>query len=123
MGVALPAIKLGAGRHATALAAGNFHTCALLDEGSVKCWGNNAYCALGFPPEAVIGGSPEQMGDALPAVPLGRKAVEIASGAAAQCALLDDDSVKCWGITETLVPKRASCGDVVSAQPSVPFGT
>ena len=30
-----------------AIAAGNYHTCALLVSGSVQCWGDNMYGALG----------------------------------------------------------------------------
>src|SRR6187402_1847158 len=32
-------VNLGAGRTATALAAGTAHSCALLDNGTVRCWG------------------------------------------------------------------------------------
>ncbi len=39
MGDNLPAVDLGTGRTATAIAAGGYHTCALLDDGTVKCWG------------------------------------------------------------------------------------
>ena len=48
MGDNLPSIDLGTGRTATAIAAGSFHTCALLDNGSVKCWGDNAIGQLGI---------------------------------------------------------------------------
>lgn len=41
MGHNLPAVNLGSGKTATALAAGGWHTCALLNDGSVKCWGQN----------------------------------------------------------------------------------
>ena len=36
-----------AGRTAVAVAAGERHTCAILDDGSVSCWGYNAYGQLG----------------------------------------------------------------------------
>ena len=35
------AVNLGTGRTATAIAAGDFHTCAVLDGGAVKCWGRH----------------------------------------------------------------------------------
>lgn len=94
----LAPIDLGGGR-ATALALGREHSCALLDDGGVKCWGNNSVGgALG------IGGSfssagfdKDSMGAALPKVDLGRKAVAIRSGNLHVCALLDDETAKCWG--------------------------
>ena len=35
--------SLGTGRTAVAIAAGAYHTCAILDDGSVSCWGNNLW--------------------------------------------------------------------------------
>jgi len=52
----LPTVNLGTGRTATATAAGNYHTCALLDNASVKCWGRNDVGQLGI-------GNTTQMGD------------------------------------------------------------
>jgi Regulator of Chromosome Condensation (RCC1) repeat protein len=98
MGDALPFVDLGTGRTVTALAAGGETTCAILDEGSVKCWGNGAL--TGLPSADDIGNSPGQMGDALPAVNLGagRRAVRIVLSTADACALLDDGSARCWGV-------------------------
>jgi hypothetical protein len=39
MGGNLPAVELGIGRSAVELVAGYEHTCARLDNGRVKCWG------------------------------------------------------------------------------------
>ena len=41
MGDDLPPVDLGTGRTAIAIAAGIEHTCALLDDHTVKCWGYN----------------------------------------------------------------------------------
>lgn len=93
----MPTVELGAGRTATALALGNHHTCAVLDDGSVRCWGSGAGGALGL-------GSTTQIGDdeppsSVPPVDLGpgRTATAIAAGTATTCAVLDDGSVRCWG--------------------------
>jgi hypothetical protein len=40
MGTNLPAINLGLGRTALAISAGAEHTCAVLDNASLKCWGS-----------------------------------------------------------------------------------
>ncbi|MEN9577128.1 MAG: hypothetical protein RJA70_137 [Pseudomonadota bacterium] len=52
MGDNLPAVNIGTGRTALALTAGNAHTCALLDNGAVKCWGENGYGTLGLGDQA-----------------------------------------------------------------------
>ncbi|KAJ1472093.1 hypothetical protein T484DRAFT_1841694, partial [Baffinella frigidus] len=48
MGENLPAVDLGAGRTAVVVSAGYSHTCALLDDATVKCWGYNANGELGY---------------------------------------------------------------------------
>ncbi|MDC1420380.1 chromosome condensation regulator RCC1, partial [Euryarchaeota archaeon] len=39
--------SLGTGRTVVAITAGYGHTCAILDDGSVSCWGRNNYGQLG----------------------------------------------------------------------------
>jgi alpha-tubulin suppressor-like RCC1 family protein len=99
MGDNLPAIALGTGRHATAVSANADHTCALLDNGSVKCWGNGFYGELGQGNDYNSGDAPGEMGDNLFAIALGtgRTAIAIAAGGGFTCAVLDNGGVKCWG--------------------------
>ncbi|MEM9666492.1 MAG: hypothetical protein AAF970_16270, partial [Bacteroidota bacterium] len=99
MGGDLPAIALGTGRTATALAVGGSHTCVLLDDASVKCWGSNDNGRLGAGNTDHLGDDPDEMGDDLPAIDLGtgRTATAISAGIHHVCALLDNGSVKCWG--------------------------
>lgn len=99
MGTSLRTVSLGSGRRAVAVSAGGIHTCALLDDGSVKCWGWNHSGQLGVGDAADRGDAPGEMGDALPAVALGtgRTATAVSAGLSHTCALLDDGSVKCWG--------------------------
>ncbi len=99
MGANLPAIDLGAGRTAKAIALGGAHTCALLDNDTVKCWGYNGSGQLGQGDIRDRGDNPGEMGANLPAIDLGagRTAKAIAVGGVHSCALLDNDTVKCWG--------------------------
>jgi alpha-tubulin suppressor-like RCC1 family protein len=99
MGDALPAVDLGTGRKAIAVSAGTNHTCALLDTGAVKCWGQGDYGQLGLGDRKNRGGGPAEMGDALAAVDLGtgRKAIAVSAGGLHTCAVLDTGAVKCWG--------------------------
>ena len=93
------AVALGSGRTVRAISAGASHTCALLDNATVKCWGYGAVGALGYENTADRGNSTGQMADSLPAVALGtgRTALQLSVGAQHSCALLDNYSVKCWG--------------------------
>ncbi|MBL8777231.1 MAG: hypothetical protein JNK12_14910 [Acidimicrobiales bacterium] len=107
LGDGLPPVDLGADRTATAIAAAGHHTCALLDDGTVKCWGMNDVGQLGQDDTFGHGYSTGQMGDTLAPVDLGEGRTAVAITAAARgwhrpsigytCALLDDGSVKCWG--------------------------
>lgn len=99
MGDNLPVVDVGTGRHAVSLALGGYHTCAILDDASLKCWGYGAYGATGQNSKASKGDGPGEMGDTLPIVPLGtgRSATRISAGGHHTCAVLDNGSVKCWG--------------------------
>lgn len=99
MGDNLPALDLGTGRTAVSLGAGGYHTCAVLDNGSLKCWGRSDYGQLGTGTILNIGNDPGEMGDNLKPVDLGtgRTALKVALGKYHTCALLDNRTVKCWG--------------------------
>jgi alpha-tubulin suppressor-like RCC1 family protein len=74
---------------AIAIAAGFSHTCALLANGTVRCWGDNPSGQLG---EGITG---QRL---VPVAVVGiTTAVAIAAGASHTCALLTDGSVRCWG--------------------------
>jgi len=75
-------------RIARRIVAGANHTCVLATDGTVWCWGDNGWGALG-----VAGGT-----QADPVrVMLGATATMIAAGGAETCAVLSDNSVQCWG--------------------------
>ena len=108
MGNSLDAIELGTGRTATAIAAGKYHNCAILDNSSIKCWGSNNAGQLGLGDTYNRGdldhnSGDSEMGDSLPVVDLGagRTARGITAGDSHTCALLDNFSVKCWGKNES----------------------
>lgn len=77
---------------ATQVVTGSSHTCALLESGNVRCWGSGV--ALGLPAAAGSVGDNETPSQN---VPLGGKAVQIASGAQHTCARLESGAVRCWG--------------------------
>jgi cysteine-rich repeat protein len=77
------------------VSAGENHTCALLDNGKVRCWGDGAYGQLGYGNTNAIGDNenPSVAGDVI----VGYDAVQIAAGDYHTCALLDNGAVRCWG--------------------------
>jgi alpha-tubulin suppressor-like RCC1 family protein len=83
---------------AVAVAAGIYHTCALLANGTVQCWGDNFFGELG-------NGTMTSSNLPVPTVPLsatpGVVAVDISAGGTSTCARLSDGSVSCWGTNGT----------------------
>jgi len=72
------------------IAAGTFHTCAILDSGGVKCWGDDTNGALGS-------GYSGSSSTPVSVSGLSSGVVEIASGSNHSCAILNSGAVKCWG--------------------------
>jgi len=132
MGDVLPAVALGTGKTAVSVGAGVHHTCALLNDGSVKCWGSNSLGQLGSGVAGTVGNGPWQMGDHLGAVSLGsgKTAVALAVGYNHGCAVLSDGSVKCWGSNSlgqlgigSTQHRGDSAGEMGDSLPSVNLGT
>lgn len=113
MGADLPAVDLG-GWKARQISAGTGHTCALLENQTAKCWGNNLYGQLGQEDFLNRGDHPDQMGNALAAINVGsgRSVSQIQSGGGFTCALLDDGAVKCWGRNEDGILGANYCQDM-----------
>jgi len=77
----------------TAVSAGFDSNCALIEDGSVRCWGSNYSGQLG---NGDLGETPP---DSFTAVPVRyvANAVGVSVGQDHACAALADGSVKCWG--------------------------
>jgi len=84
-------VDLGVGRTAAAIGTGSSHTCAILDNASLKCWGSNSHGQLGD------GTTTDSSSPVSVDVGAGRFAVAVSGGRYHTCAILDDGSVKCWG--------------------------
>ena len=105
---------------AVSVAIGNYHTCAVMNDATVACWGGNTYgqsrqsgnSTLPSPPTAISFG--ERLG------------ITVATGKTHSCAILDNASVNCWGynnhgqlgdgtVNSSNVPVWVDLGDNVSA--------
>lgn len=110
MGDALPFVDLGTDVVVTQVSVGQDHTCALTDDGRIKCWGANS--TLPPPPPTNeqeedngrlgLGDGEDRvapLGDGLPYVDLGTdvRAVAVDACPNSTCAVFEDGGVKCWG--------------------------
>ena len=93
-------VNLGSGRTAVQVGAGEGRSCALMDNAQVRCWGSGAFGGLGYASTEDVGN-----GGATPNVAArgpvdfgaGTSVKQIAVGNEANCAILNNDTVKCWG--------------------------
>ena len=84
--------NLGAAqRTATSIIVGGGHTCAILDDGSVSCWGSGVNGSLGDGEDG-DSTSPIQVD-----IPSGRTVTGLTSDNNHNCAILDNGSAVCWG--------------------------
>jgi alpha-tubulin suppressor-like RCC1 family protein/acyl-[acyl carrier protein]--UDP-N-acetylglucosamine O-acyltransferase len=91
----VPGAEVNLGGTAIQIASGSYHTCALMNNGSVRCFGWSGYGQLGYGNTNSIGDNelPIVAGD----VNLGEPALQIAAGVNHTCAVLASKKVKCWG--------------------------
>jgi len=131
MGDARPPVKLGASRTVKAVGAGGNHTCAVLDDLTLKCWGGNGNGQLGIGTLPWVGTQPEHMGDNLERARLGtgRTVKQLALGYGHSCAILDDDTLKCWGVNSSgqlglgdLVARGRDLSQMGDALPAIDLG-
>eukprot|EP01084_Bolivina_argentea_P317632 550745_1 len=101
MGDNLLTIDLGNGFNVTQITLGEYHTCALSEYSSVKCWGYNVLGQLGYGDTTNRGDVSNEMGDNLMPIDLGNdfnyKVAQITTGEHHTCALSESNTVKCWG--------------------------
>src|SRR5262249_23343068 len=86
------------GGNVAALATGGGHTCGLLANRAVRCWGANSFGQLGYgfannigDNEAPSTAGPVDLGS-------GSSAAMIATGELHSCAVLSNGTVRCWGL-------------------------
>jgi alpha-tubulin suppressor-like RCC1 family protein len=99
MGSTLPFVDFGPNRIPVQLTAGNSHTCARFNTGAVACWGNNNLGQLGRGDTQNWGGAANELVSYLKNIDLGlgASALHIHTGGDFTCAVLRDNTVKCWG--------------------------
>jgi len=92
-----------------ALSTGYYHSCVLLDDGRLQCWGDNGYGQIGDG-TIVIRRTPT-------VVPGLDSVVSVSAGGQHTCAVLADGSARCWGSNLYLQLGSGLTGDSASPLP------
>jgi len=77
---------------AKSLSIGLYHSCVVIVDGTVMCWGQNTYGAIGD-------GTTEYKSSAVPVInlPAGNPVTSVSCGGYHTCVTLQDGGVMCWG--------------------------
>ncbi len=120
---------IAVGGKVTQISAGHQSTCAVLDNGSLRCWGYGGEGRLGYNSTSNvadgIGATILATGD----VPVGASVTQVAAGPHFTCAILSTNTLRCWGASnmgETGYSSTATVGDGIGlsiiATGDVPLG-
>ncbi len=82
---------------AVAVDVGTSHSCAIISDGTVRCWGHDGSGQLGNGAATTTDQFTPVVVDGIDGT-TGNTAVQITLGANTSCALLDDGAVRCWGL-------------------------
>lgn len=103
-------VMVTGGKTFTKLAAGRFHTCGLVANGEVWCWGLNSGGQLGASTPSAVPADPDV--SAVPVKVSGTKTFkDITAGALHTCGIGTDDGLWCWGSNEYLALGVANAPD------------
>lgn len=109
----IPIKVAGLDQPAVAVSAGYSHTCAVMQDGSLRCWGSNSSIELG-----TITTKGEFSVYPLKVYSLKQQVLSVSAGQNFTCTLLQDSSVKCWGTNWT-----GSLGDGTNTGTGFPTST
>ena len=84
-------VDFGTGKNVSKLAVGGRHTCAILNDNTTKCWGYNSDGQLG------VGNRTDIATPVSVSFGSNKYATDIFAGKFHTCAILNDNSTKCWG--------------------------
>ncbi len=101
----------------TKIVLGNIHTCALLADGAIRCWGNGVNGNLGYESSSSLGDDPADV--SLP-VDAGGQVRDLRLGIHTTCALLEGGVVRCWGFNGSGQLGIGNTGSVGNAPGDMP---
>ena len=83
------------------VSAGTYNTCAILENGSVMCWGRGVYGLNGDGFNNTSYDNDDEYLQVLVSLPEGINAIDVEIGTWHACAIMDNGSLYCWGGTNT----------------------
>ncbi|MCK5074378.1 MAG: hypothetical protein KAQ98_13190 [Bacteriovoracaceae bacterium] len=89
----LPALPMPVGRIAETVASGDDHTCMLMDDNNIKCWGDNTFGQMGLDHAITFTGSTPATATNV----AGTSGTDLSSGGDHNCVIVDTRELKCWG--------------------------
>ena len=92
MGDNLPVLNLGSDSTIVKVVTGFVHSCAVLSNGKMKCWGSNSFGQLGRDPSLL-----NEIGSQTPVFRPDEEVVDAAAGGWVTCAIFKNTSLACWG--------------------------
>jgi len=100
------------------ISAGGEHTCAITEDGNVKCWGRNTSGELGIGQDSNFSKIP------LDTIGLNAKVTKITTSYAKSCALTTNDKAQCWGwvIFDKFSNSPVAIGNLKSTPVSIALG-
>ena len=121
--------KTGTCKRLPIVVAGGSHTCAILSDGGLKCWGWNIYGELGQGNTDDNGGTPVTPFAVKNIPPVLTSVVGVGVGDGITCAAMMSGDVRCWG-NNTLedlgygdsLPRGGSPDTIPSVLPPIPLG-
>ena len=91
-------VSLSLGQPAIDISAGRSHSCAVLADKNIRCWGRNASGELGLGHRNIIGD--DELPSSEPSLDFSDDAKQVfAGGNTRTCALFENNNVRCWGAT------------------------
>jgi alpha-tubulin suppressor-like RCC1 family protein len=103
-----PTDVTGLSSSVVSIAAGDGHTCAVMADGGINCWGRNFFGQLGATsPTSLV---------PIEAAPAGSGFVTVSAGSEHNCALTSSGGAKCWGNNEN---GRLGNGNTTGGSPKV----
>ena len=124
-----PFVKIG-GKVAKVVVGPSLRICALLENGELRCWGNNGsgrysgFLGLGSNYQNIPFVGDDEHPDSAPPVSLGKKVIDVSLGINYFCALLEDNNIRCWGLNPATdyLPSIVGNDEHPSEVPTVALG-